>query len=71
MTQVDDHVIMRLISQLISGPKFGTANGCPKIGTANSTATPIFFEVTPVVFILDLNDSESAKVAFGSSLQHY
>ena len=70
MMQVDDQVKMRLISQLnkyisralqnysiiLMVPVISTFFLLPSLG------------VFPVIFILDLNDSEYAKLAFGSSL---
>ena len=70
MMQVDDQVKMRLISQLnkyisrvfqnyliiLMVPVISTFFLLPSLG------------VFPVIFILDLNDSESAKLAFDSSL---
>ena len=65
--QVDDHVKMRLTSQLIKGisrvlqklPKYFT-------GTIISTSfSSSLLGVFPVIFVLDLNDSESAKLSFG------
>ena len=67
MMQFDDHVSMRLISQLTKvisrifqkffyGTVISTAFVLPSSG------------VFPVTFTLDLNDSESIKVLFGSSL---
>ena len=70
MTQVDDHVNMILISQLISG----ISKVLQKLlkyfnGTAISTFFVLPSEgVLPVIFILHLNDSNFAKVVFGSSL---
>ena len=63
--QVDDHVKMRLISKLISG----ISRVLQKLlKYFNGTAMLTFFAlpsagVFPVIFILDLNDSESVKVA--------
>ena len=63
--QVDDHVKMRLISKLISG----ISRVLQKLlKYFNGTAMLTFFVlpsagVFPVIFILDLNDSESVKVA--------
>ena len=70
ITKVDDHLKIGLISQLI--------NGISKVLQKllkyfNGTAISISYVlpaagVPPVIFILDLNDSESAKVLFGSSM---
>ena len=68
--QVDDHVKMRLISQLISG----ISRVLQKlVKYFNGTAISTFFVlpsagVFPVIFILDLKNSESAKVLCCSSL---
>ena len=68
--QVDDHVKMRLISQLISG----ISRVLQKlVKYFNGTAISTFFVlpsagVFPVIFILDLKNSESAKVLCSSSL---
>ena len=70
MIEVADQVKMRLILQLnkyilrvlqnyliiLMVPVISTFFLLPSLG------------VFPVIFILDLNDSESAKLAFGSSL---
>ena len=69
-TQVDDYVKMRLTSQLIKGisrvpQKLLKYFNRTIISTSfSSPAAGVF----PVIFILDLNDSESARLAFGSSL---
>ena len=55
-TQVDDHVQMRLTSQLINSTIISTSFLLPLEG------------VFPVIFILDLNDSESVKLSFDLSL---
>ena len=70
ITQSLDHVKIRLTSQLINS----TSSVLQKLlkyfnGTIISTsivlpATGVF----PVIFSLDLNDSESVKLSFGSSL---
>ena len=69
-TQVDDHVKKRLTSQLISGISrvlqqllkyFNGAIILPYFVLAS-------WEVFPVIFTLDLNHSEFAKLSFGSSL---
>ena len=70
ITQVDDQVKMRLTSQLING----ISRVLQKLlkyfnGTIISTSFVLpSAGVFPVIFILDLNDSESAKLSFGSSL---
>ena len=70
ITQVDSHFEKRLISQLING----ISRVLEKLlkhfnGTANSTSFVLQSAgVFPVIFILDLNDSESAILIFGSSL---
>ena len=70
MTQVDDHVKIRLSSQLISG----ISRVLQKLlkyfnGTAISTPSLLPSSgVFCVIFTFDFNDSESTKVAFGSSL---
>ena len=70
ITQVDYHVKMRLTSQLISG----ISRVLQKlIKYFNGTIISTFFVflsagVFPVTFFLDLNDSESVKLSFGSSL---
>ena len=61
---------MRLISQLING----ISRVCQKLlkyfnGTTTSTSFVLLSAgVFPVVFILDLNDSESVMLSFASSL---
>ena len=55
-TQVDDDVQMRLTSQLINSTIISTSFLLPLEG------------VFPVIFILDLNDSESVKLSFDLSL---
>ena len=57
ITQVDDHVKMRLTSQLLK-----YFNGSI---ISTSFSLPLVF---PVIFVLDLNGSESARLSFGSSL---
>ena len=70
ITQVDDHVKMRLTSQLING----ISRVLQKLlkyfnGTIISTSFVLpIAGVFPVIFTLDLNDSESAKLSFDSSL---
>ena len=69
ITQVDDHVKMRLTSQLIEG----ISSVLQKLlkyfnGTIISTSFSLpLLGVFPVTFILELNDSESATLSFGSS----
>ena len=70
MMQVDHHVRMRLISRLLGGisrilQKF--------LKYFNGTTISKFFVLPsageiPVIFALDLYDSGSVKVSFGSSL---
>ena len=55
-TQVDDHVQMRLTSQLINSTILSTSFLLPLEG------------VFSVIFILDLNNSESVKLSFDLSL---
>ena len=68
--QVDDHVKMRLISQLIDE----ISRVLQKLVKCfNGTAISTFFVLPsaglfPVIFILDLKNSESAKVLCSSSL---
>ena len=63
---------MRLTSQLITG----ISRILQKLlkyfrGTIISTSLTLpAARVFPVVFVLDLNDSESAKLSFGSSLYY-
>ena len=70
ITQVDDHVKKRLTSQLITGISrvlqklFKYFNGT--IILTSFVLPPA--EVFLVIFTLDLNDSEFAKLSFGSSL---
>ena len=68
MTQVDDHVRIRLISQLIKIiSRFLQKLRKYFNGTAISTPFPSS-DIFSVIFTLVLNDSQSAKVSFGSSL---
>ena len=70
MAHVDGHVKIKLTSQLIKG----ISRVLQKLlKYFNGTIISTFFSlpaagVFPVIFILDLNDSESAKLSFGSSL---
>ena len=70
LTQVDEHVKTRLTSQLIKG----ISKVLQKLlkffsGTIISTSFSLSAAgVFPVNFTLNLNDSESAKLLFGSSL---
>ena len=70
ITQVDDHIKIKLTSQLIKG----ISRVLKKLlkyfnGTIISTSFSLpAAGVFPVTFILDLNDLESAKLSFGSSL---
>ena len=71
-TQVDDHVKIRLTSQLIKG----ISRALQKLlkyfsGTIISTSfSLLLLGVFPVIFILDLNDSESSILSSGSSLKY-
>ena len=70
ITQVDDHVKMKLTSQLING----ISRVLQKLlkyfnGTIISTSFELpTAEAFSVIFISDLNDSESVKLSFGTSL---
>ena len=70
ITQVDDHVKMRLTSQLING----ISRVLQKLlkyfnGTIISTSFVLpAAGVFPVIFILDLNDSDCVMLSLGSSL---
>ena len=70
ITQVDDHAKIRITSQLING----ISRVLQKIlkyfnGTIISTSFVLpSAGVSPVIFTLDVNDSEPAKLSFGSSL---
>ena len=73
MFQVDDHVKIRLASQLIKG----ISRVLQKLlkyfsGTIISTSFSLLLllGVFPVIFILDLNDSESSILSSGSSLKY-
>ena len=72
ITQVDDHVKMRLTSQLING----FSRVLQKLlryfnGTIISTSFSLpIAGLFSVIFILDLKDSESAKLSFGLSLYY-
>ena len=69
ITQVDDHVNIRLTSQLING----ISRVFQKLlkyfdGTIVSTSFVLSSSgVFPLIFFLDLNDSESSKFSFASS----
>ena len=70
ITQVDDHIKIKLTSQLIKGisrvlKKLLKYFNRTIISTSFSLPAAGVF---PVTFILDLNDLESAKLSFGSSL---
>ena len=69
ITQVDDHVKMKLISQLINGLSRFSKN---YLNISISNISTFFVlppaGVFPVISLLDLNDSESAKLSFGSFL---
>ena len=70
ITQVDDHVKIRLTSQLIKRIS-GVLQHLLKYfhGTAISTFFVLLAaEVFPVISILDLNDSDCAMLSLGSSL---
>ena len=70
MTQSDDHINMRLILQLISDISkvlqklLKYLNGTNILATFVLPSALVFLDI----FTLNLNDSESAKVAFGSCL---
>ena len=70
MPKVDDHVKIKLTSQLIKG----ISRVLQKLlkyfnGTIISTSfSLLLLGVFPVIFILNLNYSESARLPFGSSL---
>ena len=70
ITQALDHVKIRLTSQLING----ISNVLQELlkyfsGTTISTSFVFpLFGVFPVIFTLDLNDLEFARLSFGSSL---
>ena len=70
MTQADDYFRIRLISRLISG----TSRVLQKLIKYFNDPTVSTFVVLPssgilpISFILGLNDPESAKLAFESSL---
>ena len=73
ITQVDDYIKIRLNLQLIKG----ISRVFQKLlkyfsGTIISTSFSLsLLGVFPVIFILDLNDSESARLSSGSSLKYY
>ena len=69
MTQVDDHVKMGLTSQLINGISRVLQKWLKYFsGTIISTSFVLpWLGVFPVIFILDLNDSESVRLSLGSS----
>ena len=70
MTQVDDHVKIRLISQLIKGI-VRVLQKLLKHFTGNAISISFAFTsagVFPVILTLKMNDSEFGIVAFGSSL---
>ena len=72
IAQDDDHVKKRLISQLIND----ISRVLQKLlkyfnGTIISTSFVFpLLGVFPVIFTLDLNDSEFARLSFGSSLYY-
>ena len=73
ITQAGDHVKIRLTSQLING----ISRVLQKLlkyfnGTIISTSFVLpAAGVFPVIFILDLNDSDCVMLLFGSSLWYY
>ena len=67
MAQVDDHARMRLISQLIKGISRVLQKNL-KYFNGTAILTPFILPSSGVIFSMDLNDSESVKVSFGSSL---
>ena len=70
ITQVDDHVKIKLTSQLIKGISIVLQKLLKYFnGTIISTSFSIpLAGVLPVIFILDLNYLEFANLLFGSSL---
>ena len=70
--QFADQVRIKLISHLIKGISRVLQKLLKYLnGTAISTSSVLTSTgVLPVIFALNLNDSESAMVAFGSSLQY-
>ena len=70
VTQVDDHVKERLIWKLINGTS-GVLQKLRKYFNGTIILTSFVLPlagVFPVIFSLDLNDLEFAKLSFGSSL---
>ena len=70
MTQVDDHVKKRLTSQLINGIS-RVLQKLLKYSKGTIILTSFVLppaRVFPIIFTLDLNYSEFAKLSFGSSL---
>ena len=70
ITQVDDHVKIKLASQLIKGVSIVLQK---LLRYFNGTIISTSFSLPaagdfPVIFILDLRDSESAKLSFYPSL---
>ena len=70
ITQVDDQINITLISQVINGISRVLQQ---LLKYFNGTAISTFFllpslGVFPVIFILDLNDLESVRLSFVSSL---
>ena len=70
ITQVDDHVKIRLTSQLINSISIVLQK---LLKYFNGTTISTFYILPPaesfyVIFILDFNDSEYVKLSFGSSL---
>ena len=70
ITQSLDYVKIRLTSQLINGIS-RVLQKLPKYFNGTIISTSFVFPssgVFPVIFTLDLNDSQSAMLSFGSSL---
>ena len=72
VTQVDDYVKIRLTSQLIKGISRVLQNLLKYFhGAIISTSVVLpSVGVFPVIFTLDLNDLESAKLSYRSSLYY-
>ena len=70
ITQVDHHAKIRLISQIINGIS-GVLQKLSKYFNGTIISTSFVWPssgVFSVIFVLDLNDSESVTLSFGSSL---
>ena len=70
LLQDDDQVSIRLISQFINGISRVLQKLLKYFNGAVISISFILLSagLFPVIFILDLNDSESVKLLFGSSL---